>query len=595
MSVNYRSAAHIGAESHHYYRQLSAPTSADPLQVGDLWSDTTADLLKRCTSVSPITFVSVEGGGGGHDLFSATHGDVDELDTPTDGQVLKYNLAVAKWRAEDDAAGHGDNAHDGTILAGLLASRPAAATLDRFFWATDEHILYRDNGAAWAKASVADHPDLDSAGPDDHHGQSHSDGDHTAGFAAPTGAIDIGDAAAEGAGATHSRSDHQHQFAAPSAGYPLEVAAAEADGTATTAARSDHAHAHGTGYSPDAHHARSHNHSQAADGDTLTPVTFNIPFAVTPAQTAEGQAVWDSDGDRLTVGTGAGRKTMVNGEDLPGGELGGSYDAPTVDAVHAGSAHHNQVAGGNALTLTGDTLDFDGGAAPAGELGGTWAAPTVDATHSGSAHHNQVAGGNALTLTGDTLDFDGGAAPAGELGGTWAAPTVDATHSGSAHHSADHAARHADGGPDELAVQDLASDAATDGQVAKADGIGGVAFEDDTVVINFIIDGGGSAITVGSKGHLEIPFAMTITGWTILANQSGSIVVDVNRSTYAGFPTLTSIAGTELPTLSAAQKNRDLTLTTWTTSIAAGDILEFEVDSAATVQRVTVAIRGRKT
>jgi len=181
------------------------------------------------------------------------------------------------------------------------------------------------------------------------------------------------------------------------------------------------------------------------------------------------------------------------------------------------------------------------------------------------------------------------------LGGTWAVPTVDATHSGSAHHNQDHAARHADGGADELAVQDLASDAATDGQIAKADGAGGVAFEDDTVVINFIIDGGGSAITTGKKGHLEIPFAMTITGWTILGDQSGSIVVDVNRSTFAGFPTLTSIAGTELPTLSAVQKNQDLTLSTWTTSIATGDVLEFEVDSATTVQRVTVAIRGRKT
>ena len=333
MSVNFRSAAHIGAESHHYYRQLSAPTSLDPLQVGDLWSDTTANLLKRCTSVSPITFVSTEGGSAGHDLFSTTHGDVDEADTPADGQILKFNLAAAKWRAEDDAAGHGDNAHDGTILSNVLASRPAAANVDRFFWATDEHILYRDTGAAWVKASVADHPDLDSAGPDDHHSQSHSDGDHTAGFAAPTGVIDIGEAAAEGAGATHSRSDHQHGFTAPSAGYPLDVAAAEADGTATTPARSDHGHAHGSGYSPDAHHARSHDHSQAADGDTVTPATLNIPFAVTPAQTAEGQAVWDSDGDRLTVGTGAGRKTLLNGEDADGADIFiFRYPGPVVEA-----------------------------------------------------------------------------------------------------------------------------------------------------------------------------------------------------------------------------------------------------------------------
>ena len=413
-------------------------------------------------------------------------------------------------------------------MAGIVApANPAASTRRMFVDSSDGKLKVRTSGGS----SVS----LEEQG-----------GGVT--FGPPTGNIDIGDTQSEGVSGNATRSDHQHVFTAPSAGYPLDVAAAEADGTATTPARSDHVHAHGSGYSPDAHHSRSHDHSQAADGDTLTPATLNVPNTASPAQTAEGQAVWDSDGDRLTVGTGGSRKTLVNGEDVPGGELGGTYDAPTVNASHSGSSHHNQVLGGNALTLTGDTLDFDGGAAPAGDLGGTWAAPTVDANHSGSAHHVE-----------------------------------------------DHAARHADGGADELAVQDLASDAATDGQVAKADGAGGVAFEDDSVVINFIIDGGGSAITTGVKGHVEVPFAIEIEGWTILGDQSGSIVVDVNRSTYAGFPTLTSIAGTELPTLSSAQKNQDLTLTTWTTTIAAGDVLEFEVDSAATIQRVTVAIRGRKT
>ncbi|TET75150.1 MAG: hypothetical protein E3J56_00990 [Candidatus Aminicenantes bacterium] len=33
--------------------------------------------------------------------------------------------------------------------------------------------------------------------------------------------------------------------------------------------------------------------------------------------------------------------------------------------------------------------------------------------------------GDALTLTGNDFDFDGGASPGGELGGTWASPTID--------------------------------------------------------------------------------------------------------------------------------------------------------------------------
>lgn len=114
------------------------------------------------------------------------------------------------------------------------------------------------------------------------------------------------------------------------------------------------------------------------------------------------------------------------------------------------------------------------------------------------------------------------------------------------------------------------------------------------VSIGFVIDGGGAEITTGSKGYLEIPFDCTVTGWTILADQSGSIVVDVKKCTYGDFPTNSSIAGTEKPTLSSAQKNHDLDLVSWTTAITAGDILEFVVDSVTGIERVKVSIRGTR-
>ena len=111
--------------------------------------------------------------------------------------------------------------------------------------------------------------------------------------------------------------------------------------------------------------------------------------------------------------------------------------------------------------------------------------------------------------------------------------------------------------------------------------------------LQFIIDGGGSTITTGQKGHLEVPFNCTVQGWTIGANASGSIVVDVWKDTYANFPPTVAdtIAGSEKPTLSSATKNQDLTLTSFTTSLTKGDILAFNVDSVTTVQRVLVSIR----
>ena len=113
--------------------------------------------------------------------------------------------------------------------------------------------------------------------------------------------------------------------------------------------------------------------------------------------------------------------------------------------------------------------------------------------------------------------------------------------------------------------------------------------------IPFVIDGGGVAITTGSKGAIPVPAGMTVTAWRVFADQTGSIVVDVKKATYSGLPTFSSIAASAKPTLSAAQKNEDTTLTGWTTSLSEGDWLEFVVDSAATVQRVTVVLICTKT
>lgn len=105
------------------------------------------------------------------------------------------------------------------------------------------------------------------------------------------------------------------------------------------------------------------------------------------------------------------------------------------------------------------------------------------------------------------------------------------------------------------------------------------------------INGGGVAIASGQKFDLpSVPYDCTVVGWTITGDVSGSAVVDILRSTYANYPTMSSIAGTEKPTLSAAQKNQDLTLSSWTTGLTAGDVLRANVDSASTVKTLTITI-----
>lgn len=111
------------------------------------------------------------------------------------------------------------------------------------------------------------------------------------------------------------------------------------------------------------------------------------------------------------------------------------------------------------------------------------------------------------------------------------------------------------------------------------------------------IDGNGSVITTGTKGYVEIPYSGTITGWTLVGNDTGSIVIDVWKTSYAGAPPVVgnSIAGTSKPTMSSVKKNQDLTISGWgNTSVSAGDIVGFNVDSVSTLTRVNLSIKITK-
>lgn len=118
-----------------------------------------------------------------------------------------------------------------------------------------------------------------------------------------------------------------------------------------------------------------------------------------------------------------------------------------------------------------------------------------------------------------------------------------------------------------------------------------------TITVTF--DGSGSVLTTGAPSQARIPDlkAMTITSWTLVSEQSGSVVIDVWKSTYSSYPPVVggSIAGTEKPTLSSADKNQDTSLSTWSTSIADGDCLIFNIDSVTTIEKCVLTIKGTRT
>jgi hypothetical protein len=118
----------------------------------------------------------------------------------------------------------------------------------------------------------------------------------------------------------------------------------------------------------------------------------------------------------------------------------------------------------------------------------------------------------------------------------------------------------------------------------------------NTRLVGITIDGAGEVITTGVKGFLVVPITGTITEATLLSTDAsataGDIVIDVWKDSYANYPPANadSITASAPPTLSGVNKSQDTTLTGWTTSVTAGDILGFNVDSAGTVTRVTLTL-----
>ena len=110
--------------------------------------------------------------------------------------------------------------------------------------------------------------------------------------------------------------------------------------------------------------------------------------------------------------------------------------------------------------------------------------------------------------------------------------------------------------------------------------------------IGLRVDNGASVISTGIQGNIVVPFNCEILEYTLLANESGSIVIDVWKDTYANYPPTDadSITASAPMTISSSTKGQDSTLTGWTVALSAGDILRFNVDSVTNIKAVDINI-----
>jgi len=112
--------------------------------------------------------------------------------------------------------------------------------------------------------------------------------------------------------------------------------------------------------------------------------------------------------------------------------------------------------------------------------------------------------------------------------------------------------------------------------------------------LDVVMDGTGLPLVTGVKGDISIDFDCTIAYWTLLADQAGSVVVDIWKDTLANYPPTVAdtITGSAKPTLTSADHGRSSSLTGWTTGINAGDTLRFNIDSTSgVIIRLTLALK----
>jgi hypothetical protein len=111
------------------------------------------------------------------------------------------------------------------------------------------------------------------------------------------------------------------------------------------------------------------------------------------------------------------------------------------------------------------------------------------------------------------------------------------------------------------------------------------------------VDGVSSTIQVGQTGFVTMPYAGTITGWSITTNAVGSIQFDVWKDALIDtIPTVAdSIVGGVYPTLTTAQLATSTSVGSWTTAFSAGHVFGFYVNSvSSTVKNATLTIRCTK-
>ena len=112
-----------------------------------------------------------------------------------------------------------------------------------------------------------------------------------------------------------------------------------------------------------------------------------------------------------------------------------------------------------------------------------------------------------------------------------------------------------------------------------------------TRTVNYVIDSGSLPMQPGDKGKLTIDVTGLIENIRVLSDQTGDIVLEIEKCTFADYPNFSSITGGSRVQLTNSDKYFDDVLNNWTTTIGAGDILRFTVVSVNNIRRLLISLK----
>jgi len=113
-----------------------------------------------------------------------------------------------------------------------------------------------------------------------------------------------------------------------------------------------------------------------------------------------------------------------------------------------------------------------------------------------------------------------------------------------------------------------------------------------TGIVGMTFDANDGYLVPGLQSNVKVPWAVTLDGWQVVAQETGYITMDVNKAAYSTWPGKTVMnSGDTGPYLNNAIKNEDTNLSGWaSTSVSVGEYVQVLVTGVTGVKSATVSM-----